>query len=265
MIANIEASLAAQQRVRMTNVAGQTFSIRATGLTRVEPRWELSPIGGAIEVDLYSLGPGGQPDPSGLVRLTSKKGGFKGEAGSDPATRLVTLELELEQVSSLTTSATGGPAATGQRADLSYGGLAPLDNPLPSLLQKTSAELLKEAAAATAGRPDPFIDEPAAELARRIRSLTNDVLAKLHERGAMALACLVMVLTGALTAMRLATSLPLAVYLWSFFPALVCVLTVSAGANVTRHLGAPGLVMLWGGVVAMAGYTLGAFWLVRRH
>ncbi|MCH9058614.1 MAG: hypothetical protein IIB55_08305 [Planctomycetes bacterium] len=76
---------------------------------------------------------------------------------------------------------------------------------------------------------------------------------------------MVMMLAGAVTAIRLGQAPPLVVYLWSFFPSLLTVLTISAGPPMVENSGAIGFVMLWGGVVVFAGYTLGAFVLLRSR
>jgi lipopolysaccharide export LptBFGC system permease protein LptF len=260
-MAGIEGSLKAQGQARLTDPQGRTFALRAAGLRWTKPRWELSAAPGSpIEVDMYPPGPGGQPDLAGRIQISARSAGIRSDIEKTPANRRLTLRLELEN-----TSAAAGAQTAGQREKLSYSGLAPADNPLPDLLAMKSAELLEEAARRTAGKPDDFIDGPARDLRLRILKLDREVLSKQHERAAMSVACLVMVLAGALTAMRLASSLPLTVYLWSFFPALACVITVSAGQNTTHQLGAGGLILLWGGVVALGAYALGAFWLVRKH
>ncbi len=113
--------------------------------------------------------------------------------------------------------------------------------------------------------PDAFVSGPAEDLAKRLKRLEREVVSKRHERWANAAAGLVMVLAGALTAMRLGGSLPLTVYLWSFFPALLALVTISAGQQVTHRMGMGGLALLWGGVGILAAYAGAAFWTVRRH
>ena len=65
--------------------------------------------------------------------------------------------------------------------------------------------------------------------------------------------------------MRLRHSLPLAVYMWSFFPALAAVLTVSAGQQMVHQNGPIGLLLLWGGVGALALFTLAEYARLTRH
>ncbi len=81
----------------------------------------------------------------------------------------------------------------------------------------------------------------------------------------MAVAGLVMIVTGAVTALRLRGKLPLTVYLWSFFPALATVLTISSGQQMVEPMGNVGLILLWGGVAALAAYSMVAYRVVCRH
>lgn len=121
----------------------------------------------------------------------------------------------------------------------------------------TSHELLRRVQPAAEGAdPDPFLVPPTRELRSRLARLNREIMGQMHERSAYAVACLVMVMCGAVTAMRLSRSTPLVVYLWSFFPALFTVITMSAGEEATQELGRTGLVMLWGVVGLLAIYTV---------
>jgi hypothetical protein len=55
------------------------------------------------------------------------------------------------------------------------------------------------------------------------------------------------------------------VYLWSFFPALASVITISAGQGLTHQAGPPGLLLLWGGVAALALVVWREYRLLVRH
>ena len=71
----------------------------------------------------------------------------------------------------------------------------------------------------------------------------------------MSAACLVMVLIGATMAIKLRDALPLTVYLWAFFPALGSVLAISTGEQFAQQMGWPGLVIIWGSIVALVVYA----------
>jgi lipopolysaccharide export LptBFGC system permease protein LptF len=110
-----------------------------------------------------------------------------------------------------------------------------------------------------------MIVPPLESLRNRIDDLMREILSKRHERVAMSVACLVMVVLGAVMALRLRDSLPLTIYLWAFFPALGAVLTVSAGQQLTHDHGVPGLFLLWGGIAALGAYTLVELSRLSRH
>jgi len=134
-------------------------------------------------------------------------------------------------------------------------------------MNATSNELMRAADARLASRPGEarLLAPPLGALRERIDDLLREVLSKRHERNAMAVACLVMVVLGAVMAMRLRESLPLTIYLWAFFPALGAVLTVSAGQQLTHEHGVPGLFLLWGGIAALGAYTLVELSRLSRH
>jgi len=89
-----------------------------------------------------------------------------------------------------------------------------------------------------------------------IEDLGREVLSKRHERYAMSASCLVMVLTGAVMALKLKDKMPLVVYLWSFFPALTTIIMIASGQSTIHKEGAVGIPVLWSGVVGLTAYTL---------
>lgn len=257
--ATIDAALRASGQVRMLDQEGRTYEIRASGMqwNHDRQRWELLPTGPGqpfvVEVS-------GDPNAPGVRPFVAKNAGLTSDIGSDAWSRRLTLNLEMDDVRSF-----AGEEAAGEWTQLRRGTLVPVDNPLPALLDMTSAELLAKVHADEAMSRDEFVLRPARELEKRIAKLEREIISKRHERAAISVSCMVMVLAGALTAMRLAGSLPLTVYLWSFFPALVAVITISAGQQTTHQIGAGGLFILWGGVALLVGYVAVAFWVVRRH
>lgn len=86
--------------------------------------------------------------------------------------------------------------------------------------------------------------------------LQQEITANEHERFAMSFAGAVMVLTGAVVAIRLKDAIPLAVYLWAFFPALGSILTISMGKQLTHQFGGIGLIAMWAGVLIPFAYAL---------
>lgn len=140
--------------------------------------------------------------------------------------------------------------------------VALVPDPMDHYAGQTSSALLAEAE----GSENPQIAPVAADLGKQIARLGREVVSKQHERFALAVSCLIMTLTGAVTAMRLRDSPPLVVYLWSFFPALGTVIMISSGQSVTHRSGAAvGLPVLWCGVAGLAVYTLAAYARVARR
>ena len=153
-----------------------------------------------------------------------------------------------------------------QAEQLSYSGFSTQADHAAARDAQSSAALLQAVRDADPGAPaDAPVARAAEDLRGRISLLSQEVLSKLHERAAYSLSCVLMVLCGAIIALNLRDALPLSVYLWSFFPALACVITISSGQRLTEKIGGSGLFLLWGGVIALAAYCLLAYRQLRRH
>ena len=109
------------------------------------------------------------------------------------------------------------------------------------------------------------ITRAASRLRERNDSLQREVTSKQHERLAYGFASLLTVFTGAVAALRRRYSLPLPVYLWSFLPALGAIITIGAGQGMAHKSGVPGLMLLWGGLIALAAFTWGEYTKLCRH
>jgi hypothetical protein len=266
--AAIDAALRSGGVARLTTGVGEQVVIRAGGLLPPplsSDRWTIVPRVQAkergIEVEVFPPGGAAGADPSGGVRLTAAAGSLRSDPSKTSAEHQALLELDLETVATRSRDMERG--TEWEKRTLT--GMTSSIDPLPSLRTLNSAQLLAEVGKRTVRGPDTYLSDKADELTRELKKLRREVLGKRSERTASAVACLVMVLAGALTAMRLRHSLPLTVYLWSFFPALVAVLTISGGQQMTRQVGLGGLAVLWGGVGLLCVYTATAFVAVRRH
>jgi hypothetical protein len=267
--AALKDALNSDKRATLVSPGGDLFVVEARDI-RYGPssrkggadRWELAPgASGQILVDRFGPGPNGQRGAGPVTHFEARTGGVATNMGEEGAIRL-SIDLQLEDVS----STTGAERAAGELADQTFAGLSLQEDPLPELLSKTSAQLLAIAGPRTTGpNADPFLKPPARDLRNRIAQLMREVTSKQHERMAMAAAGLVMIVTGAVTALRLRGRLPLTVYLWSFFPALACVLTISSGQQMVEPMGNIGLLLLWGGVAGLAAYSVYAYRVVCRH
>jgi len=146
-------------------------------------------------------------------------------------------------------------------------GLRRRDDPLGRLAGLPSDELLLAAGAQeSAGEATPAVTAAAGELRRIVAKLNREITSKQQERMAMAGASFVMVLLGAISALRHKDSLPLVVYLWSFFPALAMILLISSGQQHTHSDDVPvGVAILWSGVAGCGVLTFVEFLKIARH
>ena len=153
-------------------------------------------------------------------------------------------------------------ALEGRRDELAVGSDLRLPaDPAPRAFRLTAADLIEIARATE----DPAIAKAGADLAGYILDVKREANANRHERAALSVAGFIMTPLGAIMALRLRESIPLHVYLWSFFPALACVIIASGGSSVAEEHGGPGLVVIWSGCAAFALYALFEFVRLRRH
>ncbi len=262
----VDQALRRDRRARLIDAENREFIIASAGLDRVDNTWKLLPPapGRDVEVERIPAAQPGKPREPG-TRFTAKLASISPEPDRADPLQDVRLVLKMKDVAGQTQDRPEvTPDAAGVSTEIAYGSLRLPDQPQREVLGLPSLKLLEDIRARGLST-DPIIGPGAADLSERISNLGRHVLSKQHERAANVAACLVMVLTGAVTALRLGSCLPLTVYLWSFFPAIVGLLTVSAGQQATRSFGFPGLLLLWGGVALLAAYAGGAFWLARKH
>lgn len=157
----------------------------------------------------------------------------------------------------------GEQTPSGRLSETTVGGLSPRAeaDPVHRLRGLTGDELIAVARDGGGGEPaqigaGPNVKALADRLERISGSMRREVLSKANERLAAALACVVMVFCGAVMAMRLHRSLPLVVYLWSFLPSLLALVTISGGQRLTHDVGWPGLLVMHGGVAVLGVFAL---------
>jgi lipopolysaccharide export LptBFGC system permease protein LptF len=259
---------------RFDDEQGRSIVVRSPGLNA--GGWTLMPTAetGRIEIEVYQPGADGTRLGGSMDRLSAQSGALLAESPETDPTRPIDgsalrFTLHLEQV--LLRSATGldlsdDEGQSEQPERVFRGLLAPVDT-LERLKTMRSAEVIGEARAAQArfANGTEAIERGADRLGEQIAKLRREIMSKQHERMAMAASCFVMVLTGAVTALRLRDSLPLVVYLWSFFPALLTVILINTGQQVTHRMGVVGLPVMWSGVAGLCVYTLVAYRRVCRH
>jgi len=236
--------------------AGDRLVLRAGGVQREGDWLVLLPLRGrgTIQAELHTC--------AGAELFEAPRGDFRVVLTGDPGNRSLDLRIALrDAVQPRTPGEHVPPIPEKIFAELD---LQP--DPLPGLLRQSSQALLQEAQRLSEGEDAiAWIHPPMRDLRNRIARMEREILSKRHERRAMSAACFVMIATGAIMAMRLGSASPLAVYMWSFFPAIVAVLTISGGQQMTYQSGPVGLLILWGGVAALAAYAGGVLLSLMRH
>ncbi|MFM9995366.1 MAG: LptF/LptG family permease [Phycisphaerales bacterium] len=271
-IAALDAELRTQGRAKLTGDDGRHVVVYGSGLARREQGWIIRPAstgaaGGRVEVEIRADArspDAGSADPGrGLTRLAADTARFTSRPADDMLNRRLALELHLDEVRVLDSPGEGGSGPIDR--ERTYGSLTPDVNPLDHLLAMPARELMAEAQRRLARSRNSEVAGAVWSLNRRLQRLGREVEGRVHELAAMATSCLLMVLTGCVTAIRLKDRLPMPVYLWSFFPGIGAVLSVNAGKEAVQSTGTPGLVLLWGGLLALAAYTLVVYRHIRRH
>lgn len=87
-----------------------------------------------------------------------------------------------------------------------------------------------------------------------ILKLGYRIVAQLHQRAASAIACLLVLVLGALLSIRYRHQMSLVVYFWAFTLAIVTVVIIHTGTNLAGGMKWPlaGLLLIWSGDVALA-------------
>lgn len=253
MLNRLATSLRSQGRAELQEGKGRRLVIEAGGLAPEGERFVLVPTKPGAPVVVHVLAEGSAP-----ARWSAQHAWLSTDFGPDQVARRLGLRLELENFR----SSPGDADAGSEIAHRVRSGLSLQPDPASEILRLSSTELVTRAQDASASAS---VRDSASRLEREIQDLRREITSKQHERAALALSCFVMVVTGAVAAIRLAGRLPLTVYLWSFFPALGSLITISSGQQIVHESGTPGLLLLWGGVGALAVYTLAMYSRVARR
>jgi len=102
----------------------------------------------------------------------------------------------------------------------------------------------------------------------QLLGLAHEVQAVKHERAASAVACVLLLVLGAVLSMQLRGQMPLVVYLWSFLLAIMTLIVINSGeqmAESTHYAVAGSLIVLWSGNLALAIITGVMYCRLARH
>ncbi len=238
---------------------GGTISVLAGGFKAASGQWTLLPHPQTNSIEIEVVDRSGRTD---RLRATSaivlpERGSTNDPLAAAAATKpTLDFTLSLTDVEVLGSLDNNRPST--QIASTQYTGLRFKQDPLEEILALPSIELLEYAIPYTnpaAVDYAPFLVEPADRLRIQIDGLNKEILSKIHERWAMALASMVMVLAGAVIALRLKNTQPLVVYQWSFFPALGTIVLISGGQQSVHNSGPIGIPVVYSGVLILLIYT----------
>ncbi|MFO0857740.1 MAG: LptF/LptG family permease [Phycisphaerales bacterium] len=220
-------------------------------------RLEVSPPEGKQQIELFHARDGDK----GSVELHSiaTSGEVRVALSQDLTHRHVTISIDLRNLRTREVQSQASFAGVPERSQLHAGPLRLVDQGIDSLAGLPSARLLDEA------NRNPVFRERALGLQSHIDELLKEALSKQHERWAMAVSCLVVTLTGAITALLLSQRMPLTTYLWTFVPGLVSWVTIAGGQQMTEQVGGRGLILMWSGVAALGVYAAAMYWKLAKH
>ncbi|HYF13666.1 MAG TPA: LptF/LptG family permease [Phycisphaerales bacterium] len=246
------ATVVAAGGLTFTDAHGKSVDVRAGGVERDGEALRLVPARGADVVEVFHTRSG---DRSRFAELHTIARG----ARLLPAAAGYTLEL-----TGFRTRESGSGrtfASSAERTRTQLGPLTLRPSPAEAYLAMTTPELID----ATAGMNAAGVAAARRDLAERWAELRREVLSKQHERMAMSGSLLVIALAGAVTALHRAQGLPLTTYAWTFIPAVLTLVTIAGGQQLTEQSGPAGLPLLWGGAGALLLYVVWRFRRLARH
>ncbi|MBL4698236.1 MAG: LptF/LptG family permease, partial [Phycisphaerales bacterium] len=255
--------------IEFVSTTGGTVSVLAGGFQATRGQWKLlaQPQTNRIEIEVV--------DSLGRVdRLRAMEAVIRPQHASndDPllstASTKPTLSFTLALAGVEVLASVEDDRPSTEKASTEYTGLRFRQDPLDEILTMPSIELLEYAQPfinPAAKEYAEFLIDPVARLEYQIDDLQKEILSKIHERWAMAGATLVMMLVGSVIALQLKNAQPLAVYQWSFFPALGTIVLISGGQQSIHNDGVYGIPVIYSGVLILLIYTWFALRKVSRY
>ncbi len=100
------------------------------------------------------------------------------------------------------------------------------------------------------------VAKAAENMKEQVVELMREIDARLHERAAVAVNCVLVLLLGATMSMHLRQQVPLAIFFWCFMPTVVAFLTISSGEHMISSDDTSwwtGVSMAWAGNLGLVG------------
>ncbi|MBN4060360.1 LptF/LptG family permease [Planctomycetaceae bacterium AH-315-I19] len=260
-IDELDAQLRTSGAVEFGQGAGRVVRVASRGIEQTDGGWRLLPVRAGRGVRFsVSLEDGSErlyTAISAELVLVSDEGRWKGGDWTN------TYTIEARNLT-LDSDSSDADAIANTLGDYAFARLTPKEPPEDELLAMSSAALLTMAAQGE-DNLGGAVQREAKLLQKRLKYLRNKILSKQHERYAYAVSSMIMVISGAVVGFKMRDSLPLVVYLWSFFPAMITFLSISTGRQFVEDSGAAALPLLWAGTVFIAAFTAYEFVRLRRH
>lgn len=233
--------------------------------TRTARAWELLPKPGEAVLKVVQV----RGERGARVEIEGATARLVADVGRDRFDRALTFHIELENVKVTDYLGTEGTARSSERATYRLVDLRAMPDPLASLLASGSHQLLEQSAGVlrreTGDLGASGLAAARDTLEKVMQRAIRQAMAKQHERLALATSCVVMAMLGGVLALRLSRRLPVVVYMMTFAPAVLCLVLLSSGQQVTVAYGGIGLYVTWSGVVVLAIYTALQYRLLVRH
>lgn len=185
------------------------------------------------------------------------------EAGDEPNRPIVDVELLAARVYDLRP---GGRFTERERMPLPR--LVPIEPMLNEPVDRVSIDQLQHLAEQPPYRDSQQVRYAARVLAEQVLKTNRRIKGRLHERAASSIACLLLLLMGAVISMTAKGSLPLVVFFWSFMLAIVSIVIMSSGQNMAKDIDLPlalGLAVLWSGNVLLAVVLAVVYCRLAKH
>lgn len=112
------------------------------------------------------------------------------------------------------------------------------------------------------------VQDAATDLERMLRKLNCKISAQVHERLALSVASLMVLMLGAVLSMQFQGTTPLVVYFWSFLLALVVVFVTRSGENIASdpdYRFGLGLLVIWLGNITLFAVLMGVYLRLARN
>lgn len=269
-VLSFQEQVAAKGSFTMRDDRGREVVISCGKMAWLDNRWQLLPgtPGGSVQVQYTRSVPIGADAASGerLIQtvIAAPVALLINDLGPDRMGRRTHFRLSMEQAS--TYELGGAPPRGAARSNITLDDVTPAENLLEKFLDLHPAQLVEDARAFTdKPDPDPSVIGPAADCRGALQRLDNDILSKRNERMALAASCVVMILSGAVSALYFSRRQPLTVYMFTFFPALLTYVTISGGQQITTKQGPIGLLVMWSSVGMLLLYTLYMYTRLRKN